>query len=424
MRVALAGVVQELRVLLLERERDFADRAVAVLGDDQVGLAGALGVLVVVLVAVDEHHQVGVLLEVPRLAQVRELRFLVRARLDRAAELRERDHRHAELAREDLQAAAQLADGGHARVVAAVGAHQLQVVDDDQAQPALALRVQPPRLRADLEHPHVAGVVHPQRRRRQALGGLEDLRPALLGHAPLAQLLALDPRLRGDEPLGQLGLGHLQAEQRHGLAVLDGGVLGDVADERALAHRGAGGDDDQVARLKAAGDLVEVLEPGRRPGQRGALDREAVQLVELLVEHLFDRAEVLLAVVAGDLEHRLLGLLDELARRGAMAEHALLDLIRGPQQPPQQRVLAHDLRVAAGVSGGRHDPGQPVDRRDPADVLELAALAQAVGDREHVDRLGLVVQREHRLVDRAVALAVEVLRAQPLFDHQRVQRAV
>ncbi len=79
MRVALAGVVHELRVLLLEGQRDFADRAVAVLGDDQVRLAGALGLLVVVLVAVDEHHQVGVLLEVPALAQVRQLRLLVRA---------------------------------------------------------------------------------------------------------------------------------------------------------------------------------------------------------------------------------------------------------------------------------------------------------------------------------------------------------
>src|SRR5882757_10770005 len=51
-RVALAGVVHELRILLLEGERDFAHRPVAVLGDDQVGLAGSLGVLVVVLVAV------------------------------------------------------------------------------------------------------------------------------------------------------------------------------------------------------------------------------------------------------------------------------------------------------------------------------------------------------------------------------------
>ena len=102
-----------------------------------------------------------------------------------------------------------------------------------------------------------------------------------------------------------------------------------------------------------------------------------MQLVELLVQHVLDRAEVLLAIVARDLEHRLLGLLDELARRRLVAEHALLDLVGGVQQPPQQRVLAHDLRVAAGVS--RRPARRPVSSSTvgrAADVLELAHLAQ------------------------------------------------
>ena len=98
--------------------------------------------------------------------------------------------------------------------------------------------------------------------------------------------------------------------------------------------------------------------------------------------------------------------------------------IRRAQQPSQQRVLAHDLRVAAGVAGGGHHARQLVDGSRPADVLQLAELAQPVGDRQHVHRLDFVVQREHRLVDRAVALAVEVLRTQSLFDHERVQRPI
>ena len=105
------------------------------------------------------------------------------------------------------------------------------------------------------------------------------------------------------------------------------------------------------------------LKPDGVPVSEVPFEREPVELVELLVQHLLDRAEVLLAVVAGDLEHRLLGLLDELARRRAVAEDALLDLVGGLQQPPQQRVLAHDLRVAAGVAGRRHDAGQLVDGR-------------------------------------------------------------
>ena len=101
-RASTAREVHELGVALEEREHDVADRPVAVLGDDHVGLARALGVAVVVLVAVDEHDDVGVLLDLPRLAQVRELRLRRRPLLGRPRELGDRDDRHLELAGEDL----------------------------------------------------------------------------------------------------------------------------------------------------------------------------------------------------------------------------------------------------------------------------------------------------------------------------------
>ncbi len=290
--------------------------------------------------------------------------------------------------------------------------------------PPSHLVVQPPGLGADLEHAHVAGVVHPQGRVGELRGGLEDLRPTLLGDPPLAQLLAFDARLGGDEALGQLRLRHLQREQRHGAAVLERGVLGDVAYERALAHRRAGRHDDQVAGLEAAGDLVEVLEARGSPGQRGSFQRQTVELVELLVQDVLDLAEVFLAVVAGDLEHRLLGLLDEVARRAGVADHALLDFVGALQQPAQQGHLAHDLGVAAGVTGCRHEARQLVHGGGSPDLLQVARLAQTVGHRQHVDGLAGLVEVEHRLVDRPVALAVEVPGTQALLDHERVQGAV
>ena len=207
----------------------------------------------------------------------------------------------------------------------------------------------------------------------QALAGLEDLRPALLGDPPLAQLLALDPRLRGDEPLGQLGLRHLQREQRHGPSVLRRAAFSAMLHTSALlpiAGRAA-----MMIRLPGWKPPVissRSLKPDGVPVSEVPFQRQPVQLVELLVQHLLDRAEVLLAVVAGDLEHRLLGLLDELARRRPVAEHALLDLVGALQQPAQQRVLAHDLRVAAGVPGGGHEARQLVHGGGTADLLELA----------------------------------------------------
>ena len=60
---------------------------------------------------------------------------------------------HVELTGEDLQAAADLADLLDAAVARPVRAHQLEVVDDDQAEAAACFlaRVKPACLRAQLE---------------------------------------------------------------------------------------------------------------------------------------------------------------------------------------------------------------------------------------------------------------------------------
>ena len=89
---------------------------------------------VVVLVAVDEHHEVGVLLERPGLAEVGEDRPLVVALLDRARELRQRQDRHVEVAREHLQRARDLRHLLHAVLGVRARGHQLEVVDDDQPE--------------------------------------------------------------------------------------------------------------------------------------------------------------------------------------------------------------------------------------------------------------------------------------------------
>src|SRR6187551_1871782 len=80
--------IRELRVALEERELDAVGRAVAVLGHVHLGDPLLVGLVVVVLVAVDEHHEVGVLLDRTGLAQVGEDRALVVALLDGPRELR------------------------------------------------------------------------------------------------------------------------------------------------------------------------------------------------------------------------------------------------------------------------------------------------------------------------------------------------
>src|SRR5215813_3047632 len=129
----VAREIGELRHLALEVERHGADGAVALLGDENVGdvadllamllpaldafvelihrfVSALLGLaaLVIVLLAVDEHDDVGILLDRAGFAQVGELWPLVLALLDRARELRERQNRNVQLLGYAFQAARDL----------------------------------------------------------------------------------------------------------------------------------------------------------------------------------------------------------------------------------------------------------------------------------------------------------------------------
>ena len=105
---------------ILELQLHGAGRAVALLADDHLGdavdllhlvlplevLLGAglrLLVLEVVLLAIDEQHHVGVLLDRAGFAQVGELRALVVAVLDLARELRQGHDRNVQLLGQRLQ---------------------------------------------------------------------------------------------------------------------------------------------------------------------------------------------------------------------------------------------------------------------------------------------------------------------------------
>jgi hypothetical protein len=79
-----------------------------------------------------------------------------------------------------------------------------------------------------------------------------------------------------------------------------------------------------------------------------------VQLVGLVVEDVRDRADLLLAVVVGDLQHQPLGVLHQLARRCFPAVDPGLDLVGRGQQRAQLGVLAHDPPVLPRMARCRH----------------------------------------------------------------------
>src|SRR5262245_34979959 len=110
-KVAVFGllVVFETREFVQPGELDVARGTIALLADQQIGLAfHALAILVVRLIelfAVDECYNVCVLLDRTRFAEVAELRLVVARGLDLAVELRKAQDWDAELPSETFQAA-------------------------------------------------------------------------------------------------------------------------------------------------------------------------------------------------------------------------------------------------------------------------------------------------------------------------------
>jgi hypothetical protein len=104
-----------------------------------------------------------------------------------------------------------------------------------------------------------------------------------------------------------------------------------------------------------------------------------------------------------EVEDDLLGPVDELGRLARAVPAELRDVAAGPDQPAERRGLADDLRVVVGVRGRGCERGQLVDPELAADVLELAALVELVGQGCRI-RLALCVEPERRAVDLRVAL--------------------
>ena len=236
--------------------------------------------------------------------------------------------------------------------------------------------VQPARLRAHLEDADVGRVVDPQRRVVEPLARLEDLRPAVLGDASLAQLVAPDPRLARRRSAAR-------ARPRTSPArTARPACRGRAPRSRRCSCTSAvlpiEGRAARMIRLPGWKPPVissRSLKPGRRAGERRCPRSERRwSLSSSSCSTSSMPAEVLLAIVVGDLEHRPLGLLDELARR------RLVVAARSPGSRrwcvSRRRSSAFSRRSArscAHVAGGRRRAGERVDRRRAADVLELAA---------------------------------------------------
>src|SRR6185437_11342484 len=184
----------------------------------RIGAGARFLVLQIIFLAIDKHHDVGVLLDRAGFAQIRELRALVVALLDRAGKLRQAEDRHIKLLGQRLQAGGDLGDFLHAAVAARFGAgEQLQIIDDQQIEPTLAL--QAARARHELGDRDAAGLVDVERDALHLHHRLRDAMKVIFRDVAAADLIRGDARLFGDDAGGELFGRHFQREEADDAAV-------------------------------------------------------------------------------------------------------------------------------------------------------------------------------------------------------------
>ncbi len=132
---------------------------------------------------------------------------------------------------------------------------------------------------------------------------VRSLPEVLSGEKAGAHFVGVDAGLRAQHAVQQGFLGHFQRKDGDAFAAQDSGVLGDVDGEGGFAHRGTGGDDDQVGLLQAAGHVVEIGVVSLKAGDASAALKE---LVEIAAKGLhgdgLDIGELLSAALLGDVE--------------------------------------------------------------------------------------------------------------------------
>ena len=201
--------------------------------------------------------------------------------------------------------------------------------------------------------------------------------------------------------------------------MLDRGVLDDVQGQRRLSHRWPGGDNDQIGALETCRETVEIGETARHAGDRARPRLELLDPLHGRPDELFDTNELLGTAELRHLEHPVLGVVEHLSRGPVSFVDVLDDSGRGVHQPAQHRLVADDLGVVVDVRGGRDDVDQCRDVLHPAGTIEVAAPAQLVAQRDGIDDVAALGQREHRPEQQAMALLVEHCVVQDLGGLER-----
>ncbi len=165
---------------------------------------------------------------------------------------------------------------------AAARGDELQIIHDEQRKAFVALEAA--GLRADFENADGAGVVDPERRGGDDAEGFGHAAPIFFAEMAGAEFVGVNLRDGGDQALKQRLLGHFQAENGRRMAAADGNIFREVQRQSGFSLRWARGKNQQLRRLQAGSELVELAVAGGDAGDAFAFAENALEALEIVAD--------------------------------------------------------------------------------------------------------------------------------------------
>ena len=381
---------------------------------DTLGNIPLFGILVIVIVAVQEHYDVGILLDGAGFTEVRQHGPFIVPLLVSTGQLAQADHRHIQFLGHDLQHTGHFAD--HLLTVLTAsstgcGGHQLQIVDDYQAQ-----AVDPAAFGVHIRHAQHGVIVNTDIHSIQYAGSGGDLLPVRLPQRAGNKPGVLHTGFGAEKPGRQLLPGHFQRKHGYGLFLRLRHIQRHVQRKGGFAHTGTGRQQDQVRFIQAADLPVHSGQAGGQARKSAFALAHLVEPVQHIRQHHPQRHHILRTLAAADGVDLLLGSFQNGSGFSDALLHQHRDLPRRLSNAPQQRLIPNDGHILHHVGAGGGDLHELRQIGAGGIFVISPGLLHFLADGDAVNRPGVGEHGVDGLKDLPVLPQVEV-RGHQLIHH-------
>ena len=196
--------------------------------------------------------------------------------------------------------------------------------------------------------------------------------------------MAVNIRLRRQQPQGELLAAHLQAQYADHRS-LTCGVPGDVHRQRGFADGRPRRQDEQVAALQTTQSAIDIREAGGDGGHAPVHRVQPYSLLQVLVQHFSDGDEITGNVGVTYAEQQILGLLQRLlgVRRVRVSNRG--DVSSRLNQPTHRCRSVDYPREMLHVNRRGHYSHEMAQVTRPSDLIQPLLERELPGDADQVD---------------------------------------